>query len=515
MFRPIGRPDPTQLRTERSSTGDDSADSARRRGASTRRSVLRGLAAVTAGSFLTTSATAQPDTEDVPVPDVEGPISGQPQTGAVHDLESRDYVEEEYFLTGEARALLSDAPPAEYETRMLVYRPAHRRDFNGTALVDWPNVTLQRDVPVTWINTFEYAMREGYMVAIPSVQKVGVDDSEEDQDLVTAHPERYGDLHHPGDAYAFDIFSQAVNVLTARPRQQPPGHASGGKARGKGPRGKGNSPAWRGADPAGGFTVQRTLATGMSQSAFFLRLYINQVQERHGVVDGFLPVAISTIAQGVRDDLVPVMWLNTEDESDIPPVPDSGEFRLWEVAGASHVNVWLSRWAEAMDARDFGVPGRPWDPEAAGQYGQRADAVYGVCGTNYFPIRYAYRAALDHLNDWVRRNETPPSAPRIEREVHGDDTIEIQTDEFGNALGGLRLPPIDVPVATYDARSCGLLGQTRRLDDETLADLYPTREDYLAAIQAAADEAVDAGHLLPADADDLLARAEHADLGGD
>lgn len=437
---------------------------------------------------------------DVPVPDVRGPVGGgTPVTGAVVDLEAYGYTETEYFLSGEARPLGPENPypvedredppsePAAYTTRLLVYRPAEPADANGTALVEWPNVSTGRDLPVTWVNTFEYAMAEGYVLAVASAQKVGVDDSHTDGDLRTTDPDRYDDLHHPGDAYSYDVFSQAIAALSRTPRPDP--------------------------DPLAGLSIDRVLATGMSQSAQYLRYYVNEVQPDGGLVDGFLPtVTMRTPVEDadIRDDLVPVMWVMSEDEAGIERRRDSGQFRLWEVAGTSHINYWLSAWGEATARRDFMDEDPAWGPEQAGQYGERRDGVYGECEYNYFPMRFAYRAALAHLDDWVRGDGPPPTAPRIRREDG-----EVATDDDGNVIGGLRLPPIDVPVASYDARSCGQRGRTDRFDEATLDELYPTNTHYVEAMRAATDAAVERGHLLPMDAEELVDRAADSPVGGD
>lgn len=486
--------------------------------ASTRRTVLTGLATVTAGTLFSTTAAAHSQ-DEVPVPKVKGPIEGQPMTGAVHDVSEYGYVEEEYFVKGKARPLgpvnpypieereIPSKKSATYRTRMLVYRPKHKCDFNGTAVVEWPNVTTGRDAPVTWINTFDYAMREGYVVVVASSQKVGVDDSHTDQDLKTTMPERYGSLRHPGDEYSYDIFAQATKALLDQSRSAPPHHASGNASAHSRSKSSGS------VDPLNGLDVQRIVATGMSQSAQYLRYYINELQADHNLIDGFLPfVTARTPAEedDIRDDLVPVMWVMSESEADQYRREDSGLFRLWEVAGASHINYWLVHWAQAMDARDFGEDNPPWNAEVAGQYGQRADGVYGVCGVNYFPMRYAYRAAMDQLQDWLIDGEAPPTAPRIERETV-DGSVTVKRDEHGNAKGGLRLPPLDVPLAHYDV-TCGAYGRTFRLEEETISSLYSDQEDYLEQFEEAVASTVDSGYLLPEDAADLRSRATAADV---
>ncbi|MFB1063294.1 alpha/beta hydrolase domain-containing protein [Natrinema sp. H-ect4] len=490
-----------------------------------RRAVIGSVAGLTAASVGSTAVSAT-FSSSVSSPTVEGPIEGGSRTGgpllaAPHDLESYGYVEEEYFIAGEARHDDSfiDGEQAgetsEYKTRVLVYRPKRRRDFNGTVTAEWLNVSTQMDAPVAWPNAYDSLMRNGTAVALVSAQKVGVDDSQTDQDLVRWDPERYGSLHHPGDRYALDIFAQAITALKPRDWDR-----------------------WDfETDPLGRLRPDNALATGHSQSAFFLLRYINLAAPAYGVVDGFLPAGSPLTT--ARTDQAPILWFNSEDEAggledfsengdtpeiDIPtsglrldelsigPRDDERNFVLWEVAGASHVNNWLRRWTEAVRRRDFQGLEPNWDPETAGDYGQQPDGTYGECGYNYVPARYAWRAALEQHREWVARGDRPPRADRIERTID-DGGVTLERDRFGNAEGGLRLPPLDVPVATYDAASCDLTGRTDRFDAATLDRLYPSHDAYVTAIRTASAAAVRRGHLLPSDARDLRQRAADSPIG--
>lgn len=466
----------------------------------TRRSVLGGLAAAAASGLVVGSASGGNhgrDAGSVPTPDVEGPVTGgartgQPQTSIVADVRSFGYIEDEYFLSGTARPLgssltgLADSEsPADYKTRMLVYRPLDPDRFNGSLVVNWPNVTSQLDVPYAFVNTYEYLFRNGYAVAIPSVQKQGVDGSP--LAMRNWDPARYTDVHHPGDEFSYDMFSQSIESLLAEPAPEP--------------------------DPLMGLDPETVVAMGISQSAGFLRTYINEVQADHRLVDGFMPQhsgSVPETADDIRDDLVPVLWLNSEDEADNDPREDGGLFKLWETAGASHVNNWDNAWWRELQLRDHGNVagvrgGAEWDPDVEGQYGARGGSG---CPNNLFPARFAYRAGLHRLHEWVTKNKEPPSAPRIEREA-GD----AKTDDDGNALGGLRLPPIEVPVATYAARECGgLFGETRQFDQATLDERYPSHADYVEQMEAATKEAQKAGWLLEPDAEELLDRARSSPI---
>ncbi|MDS0477626.1 alpha/beta hydrolase domain-containing protein [Natrinema sp. 1APR25-10V2] len=384
-------------------------------------------------------------------------------------------------------------------------------------------LSTQMDAPVAWPNAYDSLMRNGTAVALVSAQKVGVDDSRTGRDLVSWDSERYGSLAHPGDRYALDIFAQAITAL--RPR---------------------GLDRWsRETDPMGNLRPDHALATGHSQSAFFLLRYINMVAPEYGLVDGFVPAGSPLTT--ARADLAPILWLNSEDEAtgfdtdigqgddsqgDIPqgeidfpstglnledarpgPRDDEGLFKLWEVAGTSHVNTWLREWTAAVSRRDFQGENANRDPKRAGNYGQRPADTLGECGYNYFPARFGWRAALEQLREWVARGDEPPWADRLDRTIDDEGNVVLERDEYGNAEGGLRLPPIDVPVATYEAVPCDLFGRTVQLNDATLSELYPSHDAYVDDLKAASATAVGRGHMLARDARTLLARARASDIG--
>ena len=481
-----------------------SADGEGRRpagGVLSRRTALRGLSVLVAGGVLgsTVAADEAHDESHVPVPDVEGPIkggarTGRPMSASVPDVGRYGYLEEEYFISGTARGFGGADDTAPYTTRIIVYRPVDRREFDGTLVVNWPNVTEQTDVPFSWANKFDYAMRNGYAMAIASVQKQGVDGSP--LALQAWDPARYTDISHPGDDYSFDMFSQAVQALRHRPRPSP--------------------------DPLRGLNVRNVIACGISQSANRLHDYIDRVQEAHGVVDGFIPESIGPpeSADAIRDDLVPILWVNTETEvwffggsatgeaSD--PRDDGGLFKLWEVAGATHTNNYSMTFRDKMKQRDQGNVASvgldpEWNAEELRQYGERGGSE---CPYNLFPHQYATRAALEQVDRWVRTGQEPTSAPRIEREDGG-----VKTDEFGNAVGGFRLPVVDVPVAQYEHDRCSpMRGRTIQFDEETLRALYPTKDDYLDELEAAVENALGAGWLTATDAEYIRQQARSSSI---
>jgi hypothetical protein len=95
----------------------------------------------------------------------------------------------------------------------------------------------------------------------------------------------------------------------------------------------------------------------------------------------------------------------------------------------------------------------------------------------------------------------------------------INRDEHGNALGGVRTPLVDVPIATLrgdgnaGASFCFLFGNTVPFDAAKLTALYPTHNVYVTKFNQATAAAVKAGFLTQADAKNLKAAAAATPIG--
>ena len=94
-------------------------------------------------------------------------------------------------------------------------------------------------------------------------------------------------------------------------------------------------------------------------------------------------------------------------------------------------------------------------------------------------------------------------------------------DEDGIATGGIRTPPVDVPVETLSGEAvegasiaCLLFGSTMPLREGRLAELYPSADAYLEAYEEAADAAVGAGFVLEEDRQALLDAADPSAITG-
>lgn len=422
---------------------------------------------------------------------LEGPVSGGLHGHALwdswFDLAPLGYVDEEYFVSGRA-TVQPDGAEADYVTRILVTRPLDARTFNGTVVLDWVNVTAQFENNVDTLESHAYLMRHGYAFVHVSAQAAGLCCSPLTPQAWD--PVRYASLNHPGDAWAFDMFAQIAGAL-------------------RGP---------AGAAAMGGLKVKRVLAMGQSQSAIRLHDYVNLGYARSRVIDGILIHGDVGAGKGFVELPVPVIQLLSDYEADPeePAPADPGKYRLWEIAGTAHTDQWVGlHQVQGQGPRTLGdAPRQPATADAelhrsVGTYGEQYTPFDGVCvaaGAS-FPMRYAVNAALDYLNRWDGGPaHAPPAGPRFAF----DDDGALARDGYYNALGGIRYPPIDVPVASYVSDTCGLGGFTAPFSEAQLLALYPTHADYFCRMQAATRQSLLAGYLLPEDADDLMARVEGA-----
>ncbi len=415
-----------------------------------------------------------------------------PVIGVGFDLAPFGFVEEEFFVTGTATTL-DGTSPMPYTTRIIVRRPKSAEAFNGTVLQEWFNVSLQHDVDVDWISHVNELLHGGYAY-------VGVSAQPPPQPLTTFDPVRYSAMNHPGDDYAEDIFTQVAKTL---------------KVTGT-------------VNPLGPLNAKRVIATGMSQSADRLHNYIKIPDLAARIFDGFLidrGVAETGTIPFEANARVPTIFTLGEFESASDQMNHNDKVRVWQIAGASHVENWLDSYDVHNQVRDeSGMDSGPWDPIYNGRWGEDGDGM-GTCGllqdaggANMFPRRYVHDLALHLMNEWIQGGAAAPEIPFLQFHpgmnvgVVIDMSPDLVTrDANGNALGGFRLPQIDVPVASYQGENCagtGLTGSTMSFPDAQLFQLYPTFADYREKMRASSADLMRRGLLMPYDCVDIAERVQ-------
>jgi hypothetical protein len=451
----------------------------------------------------TRGATARPQrTPTVPIAALEGPITvgeiTRPLDPRSTDLAKLGYAESEWFVSGTAtryaqknertadgRWEVTPDGTAPYKTRIIVRSPADPKAFSGVVALEWLNVSVFELAP-DWAYLSDDAIaRTGVAWIGISAQALGIEGAQpilDTGDLIQGNaiqgikannPSRYASLAHPGDAYSFDIFSQVGALLRS---------TSGRRV-------------------VHGAPIERVLAIGESQSAGFLTAYVNGVDRIAKIFDGYFihsrfggaasydgrpSIRNTTVGYRIRTDLeVPVFVFETETDVltsyALARQPDTELLRVWEVAGTGHSDTYLA--------------------------GHRP----GVFRTpiNDGPHHWIVKAAFTALLDWVKDGTPPPHAEPIQ-----SDGTTIRRDTRGIALGGIRTPDVDVPVATLSGAAppdaspiAMLLGSTTPFAEAELRSLYGTKQAYLAKFETALDAAIRAGYVRKCDRAEYLARA--------
>lgn len=446
---------------------------------------------------------------------VTGPVTGGTKklfTASAADLAGYGYTEKEFFFEGGASAYavegemtmdgkwkLMERSRAAFKSRLLVRRPTDASKFNGTVVVEWLNVSGGADGDPGFMYNSDLILREGYAFVAVSAQVVGVEPGSGTGlagpaavPLKAYDPDRYGSLKHPGDAYSFDIFSQAAEAIRS-PKK---------------------------VDVLEGLKPERLIAYGESQSAGRLVSYVNGVHPLGAHYDGFFihsrgasgpsfGDATTMPAMGlprgspvfIRDDIDEKVF-QFQTETDVTGAlgflparqPDSDKLRTWEVAGTAHADQYILDFNSAL-----ATPG----------------AI--VCeGANTGPQFRVIRAALHSLDLWLRDGTEPSRGALLATDAEG----KPMRDEHGNSLGGVRSPDVDVPTKTLSGDPapnagsgnffCAIFGSTTPFTPDELMKLYPTHDDYVMKVKEAASKARKAGFLLEPEEKGFVTDAENA-----
>jgi len=468
--------------------------------------------------------TPAPLAADGAVPSIVGPIT-DPGSASLESttfsLVPFGFAEEEFFVAGTASAYVSSADltpdgrwsvspgdSAGYTTRILVRRPTARARFNGTVVIEWLNVSGGFDAAPDWTSAHTLLLRKGFAWVGVSAQYVGVSGGpplQRNLHLKAVNPTRYAPLFHPGDSYSYDMFSQAGLAVRQRAELL-----------------------------LGNLRPQRLIGIGESQSAHRLVTYINAVHPVARVYDGFLvhsrggdaaplseapqPAVDAPSVTLIRDDVdVPVLTFETE--TDVVAIgffaarqPDGHNLRTWEVAGTAHADTYMTvegpadHGKSALDTTHL--------PPVQSIFGGTVTCDLPI---NAGPQHYVLSAALQRLVRWVRSGRSP--VPATPLSLRPGVPPSIERDPFGNAVGGIRTPQVDVPIAALSGvgqpvgSACSRFGTTIAFDDATLASLYADHPSYVEAVRRATKRAIRRGVLLAIDARAIRRAAAASSIG--
>jgi hypothetical protein len=263
----------------------------------------------------------------------------------------------------------------------------------------------------------------------------------------------------------------------------------------------------------GGLHPKHLVATGESQSAFYLTTFADAVQPRTNTFDGIfihsrggtgasLNGSTITSDQGpknlrIRTDLhVPVFMVETQTdliELGYAPAqqPNTNKIRTWEVAGTSHADAYL--------------------------VGPAVNILGCTTPINDGPQHNVVQAAFAAFDRWVAGGKPPPSPAPFRLASTNPPTLAL--DSHGNVIGGVRTPAVDVPVSTLSGAAragtsliCSLFGSSTPFSHNTLVRLYHNKSSYLAAYEASLHASIAKGFILSSDRASLLAQAQQVQL---
>lgn len=405
-----------------------------------------------------------------------------------------DYAEREYLVVGRAGTYSGSAAgvvtrtdaEVDYVTRILVRSPHEAERFSGRVLVEPFNTSNGADTDALW-------SRVASLLTAQGDAWVGVSERVSSQRALQKHDAaRYEQVQIPSNDIAWDILAQVASLV----RDPMDG-------------------------PLAGLPVRHTYLGGYSQSgadtATFAMAIHPQTRSDDGLsaFDGYFPAAhsgsitslVSGTAQLPSFESVPMVpvdvpVVDVETQTDVEglaiTLPDG---RPYTAAGGAHVR--------RQDADEQHDRYRLWEVAGAPHAAYRPGCEGGG---SRFPTDAFLRAGLAMLFRWTETGAAPPRGPRIELESL-DIVSAVRLDEYGNAVGGVRSPLVEVPLARYEAHAgstplCCLIGRETTLSGEQLRARYGgDLSNYLREMTASLDATVGAGFLLAADRDAL-----HAEL---
>ena len=471
-------------------------------------------------------------TQDLPQVSAPIPVTAEsrPFLYAQKHLDAVGYVEEEYFISGMAKVYDWDgsghkvkvvAGPGKYVTRLLVMRPRDPGRFGGNVEVTVLNASLNLDFGGP--TDFAQMVKQGDVWIGITTKAVTANA------LKKFDPVRYAPLDWSNPAPAASRCANPTMIATYMAGDSPEAVAAMLKS---GP--KSSWPEYEDGlvwDMLGqlglllkseqrssilpGFSKPWVYMTGISQSSIYIRTWTAGFHNRYRTADG------KPVYDGYLAIVGPAMIRTNQCAADIPLAdprqkltpPDvpfislSAEGEMWqarftrqrdrftrrggivsyEIAGSSHGRAEVP--GVAPDALSFPPIA---DMMKAGFKMPDTAGTMKLFPAGSVPNDLAWapiaRGAYRNLQLWARQGKRPPQAPGIAI----DANHEIRRDAHGNAIGGVRTPYIEAPVAAHTGYLTaggmgGVTGAKKPFTAETLKALYPDRAAYLAKFSAATD----------------------------
>jgi hypothetical protein len=481
-------------------------------------------------------------TQVVPLPTVNGvatstsdsyPFNASDHDTTPIDLAEHGYVEREYLISGQAHVYswpsldtLSINGSGPYTTRIIIRRPVDPRQFSGHVRVEPLNPTAHHDLDVQWELVHNQFMRNGDAYVGITIKPDSI------SALKKFDPARYASLsmanplppvrscaspNHGSErtesGLAWDIISQVGRLIRSDVPE----------------------------NPLHDLLIRSSILTGWSQGGAYTGIYMNAIA-RHAtlpggkpIFDGYLPGAGSYLGVPINQCAA---WIQSGDArvkfnppGDSPVVivttptdfasaasfrmatdrPDDSDtatrrIRLYEIGGGCHLPAEHAEFYP--NTAELGRAGfRPFD-----------NALYPLSS---FPLTAVLDGAWANLDAWVDHGITPPHATRLTVANAPAWPPTPTKDQYGNPVGGVRTPAVDVPTKTYVERGAKgdksmangqYIGYDIAFSGDYLQLLYPTHQDYVDKISTDVHKLVEQRWLTPEDGEQFVMQAESTSI---
>ena len=440
--------------------------------------------------------------QDVPI--IEGPVpvtlSSHPFCAMSHsrtplDLNEYGYQEEEFFLTGRANVYDADSDDRPvlykqglpYKNRIIVRRPGDKSQFSGRVYVDILNATQGYDIEDFWHRAYLWCMEHGHAYVGITSKPINV------MSLKNYDYWRYKSLDWSnGELVAAPVISRSATI---------PGTEEGlfwdmlGQL--------GYLLRMDTTDNClGGFKAEYIYLTGQSQSGAYLNTYVNYFdryitgKSKKGLFDGYCNIVGALVQRSIRQEgevgdlrLIP----RKMHPSKMPYICISSEADLYlfnMFVEADLFSIKIENKDEINNkCRYYEIPGTPHTDiicpvltsnEELEKTGAKMPNLspHLLKHINDIPMEYYICGLLDKLHIWACEGKAPEIVEPMRR--CGKDLLR---DEHGNAIGGLRTPFVDVPIATYIASNPddpeGICGKMCFFPKDKVCRMYGSIDCYL------------------------------------
>jgi hypothetical protein len=466
---------------------------------------------------------ALPTAEYLPVTEGSPAERSVPFLTQAESMDYWGYVEDEYVLSGTTNVYdyvdnASQSPVVgvvqtdiPYATRFIVRRPANSRRFNGTVYFDILNATRGFDSDITWHYNARMIMREGAVYVGITSKPVTVNFLRNEfgrPPYIPRNYTRYAGLSMQKDGQVWDMLSQAAALLKADAEPT---------------------------NPLAGFGVERVILVGYSQSAGYVKTYVNSfhndaiLSDGRTAFDGYFEGAGSFASKvpnppnsnsefNPRGDPrnktllpapAPVVRFQTSTEVqgvfnskvNRQTEADSALIRTYEMAGGAHVDGRQMVFEEQQNIDELGLESR-----------------WPLCeDPSTLRVDYVHSALLSRLDDWIQTGREPPASRLLSLVANAKGRLVVEKDSDGNEVGGVRLPQLAVPTGVWSGLNpnlfCFLNGNYIPFSEAELAARYPWHRDYVRTTFSAVVDAYLQGFLLPQDGWEIYWEARLSDIG--